>query len=103
MAFTPENYLMAERAMDQVGIDATAFFKNSDRAIEQIVAAATSLAGMAAQWSPAVTFIDAEVVANPGDTDWDALKARKDKLTADFLAMRNLVQSVRDAAILARG
>ena len=103
MSFVPENFLMAERALDQISVDATAFFTNSDRAIEQIVAAAASLAGMAAAWSAAVAFIDAQAVANPGNTEWDALLARKDKLTSDFIVMRNLVQSVRDAAIAARG
>ncbi len=103
MAFTPENFLMAERALDQIGVDATAYFTNSDRAIEQIVAAASSLAGMGAEWSSAVAFVDTQEAANPGDKDWEALKARKDKMVVDFIAMRNLVQSVRDAAIAARG
>ena len=103
MAFTPENFLMAERALDQIGVDATAYFTNSDRAIEQVVAAANNLSLMAAAWSAAVAFIDAEAAAAPGDVEWQALLARKDKLTADFIGMRNLVQAVRDAAIAARG
>ncbi len=102
MAFTPENFLMAERALNQISIDATQFFTNSDRAIEQIVTSASSLSGMPAAWAAAVTFIDGEATANPGDADWQAIKARKDKMVTDFIAMRNIVQAVRDAAIAAR-
>ncbi len=103
MSFTPDNYLMAEQALDHIGTDATAFFKNSDRAIEQIVAAAANLDAIPAAWADTVALIDAKEAASPGDKDWEALKARKDKMVVDFKAMRDLVQSVRDAAIAARG
>ncbi len=103
MAFTPENYLMAERALDQIGTDATAFFKNSDRAIEQIVAAALNLEAIPSAWGTTVTFINAQEAASPGDKDWQNLKTRMDKMAEDFEAMRTLVQAVRDAAIAARG
>ena len=103
MAFTPENYLMALRALDQIGTDATAYFTNTDRAIEQMIQAAANLSGMAAAWSSTVTFIDAQAAANSGDAGWQALLARKDKIVVDFVAMRDLTAAVKDAAIAARG
>ena len=102
MAFLPINKLTADRALDQIGVDATEFFFRMDRSVEQITAAAASLAGMPSSWSAAVSFIDAEEAANPGDKEWQALKERKDSLVIDFLAMRNKVQAVRDAAIAAQ-
>ena len=103
MAFLPENFLMAERAMDQISLDATSYFTNMDRGVEQLALAATNLAAMAAAWAAAVDYIDAQALALPGDTGWQALKLRKDKLVADFIAMRTLSQSVRNAAQAARG
>lgn len=102
MAFTPINKLTADRALDQIGVDATEYYYRMDRAVDQISAAFNSLAGMASAWSAAVSFIDAEVAANPGDQEWQALLERKNSLVADFIAMRNKVETVRDAAIVAR-
>ena len=103
VAFTPENFLMAERAMNQIGVDATAYFTNMDRAIEQMITASANLSGMAAAWTSTVTFIDAQAAANPGDASWQALLARKDKIVVDFIAMRDLTAAVKDAAVAARG
>ncbi len=102
MSFTPINKLTAERALDQITVDATEFYFRMDRSVEQISQAFASLNGMAASWSPAISFIDAEEAAAPGDKVWQALKERKDSLVADFLAMRTKVQQVRDAAIAAQ-
>ena len=102
MAFTPINKLTADIALKQIGVDATEFYFRMDRSIEQITAAAASLAAMTTSWSAAASFIDAEEAAAPGDKEWQALKERKDSLVVDFLAMRNKVQAVRDAAIAAQ-
>lgn len=102
MAFTPINKLTADRALEQITVDATEFYFRMDRSVDQISQAFTSLAGMASSWSTAVTFIDNEQVANPSDPEWLALKNRKDSLVADFIAMRDKVEAVRDAAVAAR-
>lgn len=102
MAFTPTNYMTAERALDQIATDATAYHNGVDRAIEQLQQAASNLAGMAAGWGAAVQFIDDQAAANPADDNWQSLKARKDQLVADFLSMRDSAQAVRDAAQGAR-
>lgn len=102
MSFTPVNKLTTERALDQITIDATEYFYRMSRAVDQIGSSFNDLAGMGASWSAAVSFIDTEAAANPGDTEWQELLARKDSLVVDFLAMRNKVQAVRDAAISAR-
>ena len=60
MSFTPINKLTADRALDQIGVDATEFYFRMDRSVEQITAAAASLAGMPSSWSAAASFIDAE-------------------------------------------
>ena len=102
MSFTPINKLTADRALDQITVDATEFYFRMDRSVEQISHAFTSLAAMTTSWSAAASFIDAEEAAAPGDKEWQALKERKDSLVVDFLAMRNKVQAVRDAAIAAQ-
>jgi len=102
MAFTPINKLTSHAALEQIVTDAKEYYYRMDRAVDQISAAFTSLAGMSSSWSAAVSLIDAESTANPGDKEWQDLLDRKDSLVVDFLAMRDKVQAVRDAAIAAR-
>ena len=102
MAFTPENFLMAEAALDKIAEEATQHIGVVDTAISRLEAAVTRLQAMAADWSPAGAFIDTQVVANPADVEWLSLQVRKDKLVADFQAMRDLSIAVRDAATAAR-
>lgn len=102
MAFAPVNKLTAERALDQIGVDATAYYYQMSNAVDQIASAYTLLAGMATSWNAAVTFVNDQAAANPGDTEWQEMKARKDMLVADFFAMRDKVLAVRNAAQTAR-
>lgn len=67
MAFTPENFLTAERALDQIAQEATNHFNRMDGAIEQLILAADRLAAMGTEWSPAATYIDDQAAANPLD------------------------------------
>ncbi len=103
MAFTPENYLMAEDALDQIAAGATQHLRLLDEAIIRMQNAVTRLQAMQGDWSPAVTFIDDQVVANPADAEWLSLQARKDKMVTNFVNMRDLAIAVKDAAVTARG
>lgn len=98
MAFVPDNYLTAERALDQIITDATSSHTDVTRGIETITNAHSKLAAMATAWQDAVALIDTEAANNPGDPQWQELKARKDKIVADFLVMRDRARNVRDAA-----
>ena len=102
MAFTPENFLMAERALDEITAKATDHFNVMDAGINRLVAAVVSLQAMQGNWASAATYIDTQAAAFPADEDWQRRKARKDKITTAFLEMRDLSASVRDAAQLAR-
>ncbi len=102
VTFTPENFLMAEDALDRIAADATQHIRLVDEAIVRMENAVTRLQAMQSDWTPAVQFIDAQVVANPADAEWLSLQARKDKMVTDFLAMRDLAIAVRDAAVTAR-
>lgn len=103
MAFTPTNFLEGTRALDQVAQEATSHRNLMDQGIRQLEQAASRLQAMGTDWSAAATFIDDQAAANPTDEDWQSLKARKDKMVADFASMRDLSISVRDAATTARG
>jgi len=102
MAFTPENYLMAERALDEIIEEATANFNQVDSALTRINQSSLRLQNMQADWGAAVSFINAEAAANPADEQWQALLARKNKLVAAFIEMRDLAMSVDAAAAAAR-
>ncbi len=102
MGFIPENFLMAEAALDQIATEATAHIRLVDSAIANLNAVVARFAEMPGVWAASGAFIDEQVVANPGDKEWLSLQTRKDKLTADFLAMRTTATAVKDAATAAR-
>lgn len=103
MSFQPENYLEARQALDEISTEAKRLREVMDNGIANYLnRAATDLQGMGAAWKPALDYIDAQVLANPADTDWLRLKAEADKIKAAFLVMRDLAISVRDAAQAAR-
>lgn len=101
MAFIPDNYLTAQRALAQITTDATSFHTDVSRGIEILTQAHAKLAAMGADWKAAVDFIQAQADANPADEEWKALASQKDKLVADFIAMRNRALAVRNAATAA--
>ncbi len=102
MAFVPENFLMSEAALDKISEEATQHISLLDGAIKSMNLAVTRLQAMPADWTPAATFIDDQVTANPSDEEWLSMQVRKDKLTVDFLAMRDMAIAVKDAATAAR-
>lgn len=98
MAFTPTNFLEAERSMDQISQEATQHSQLVQNAISSLEQAAQRLTDMEANWGNAVAFIDNQAAANPTDEQWQNLKARKDKMVTDFISMRDQAIAVRDAA-----
>lgn len=102
MAFEPENFLMAERALDEITQMATDHFNTMDAGINRLVAAVSSLQAMQGDWASAVAYIDDQAVFFSADDDWQRLQARKDKIVTSFIAMRDLSLLVRDAAQAAR-
>ncbi len=102
MAFTPENYLMSEDALDRIASDATRHIRLIDESISNMQTAVSRLQAMQGEWIPTVDFIDAQVVANPADAEWLDLQSRKNKMVTDFLAMRDNAIAVKDAAVAAR-
>ncbi len=102
MGFIPENFLMAERALDEITATATDHFNTMDAGINRLVAAVVNLQAMQGSWASAATYIDTQAAAFPADEDWQRLKARKNKIVTAFLEMRDLSALVRDAAQAAR-
>lgn len=102
MSFTPENFLLAERALDQITQMATDHFDVMDAGIKRLVQAVQSLQNMQGDWTAAATYIDNQATAFPTDQDWQRLKARKDKIVTAFLMMRDRATLVRDAAQTSR-
>ena len=98
MAFTPDSYIGASRALSQIITDANSFNEDVKRGIDILTVAHQRLAAMATDWRDAAQFIDAQAAANPQDAQWASLKAEKDKVVTDFLQMRNRALAVRDAA-----
>jgi len=102
MSFTPHNYLTTERALEQIATDATAYYANVTRGVEQLDQAVAKLSGMAGEWTPAVTFIGAAAKANPDDRHWQDANDRLNKLIVDFMDMKKSATAIRDAANAAR-
>ena len=99
--FTPDSYLRAEAALNQITADVSSQVVQAERAIAQlqtIEAALTKMSQTAPNgWAGAAAYIDAQVAANPGDAAWEAMKARKDKIVADFQARKNMIAAINAA------
>lgn len=63
----------------------------------QITTANTAIGGLGAIYSPMAADINAAATAAPGDPAWQDLKAEKDRIVADFTAIKATVQSMVDA------
>lgn len=100
--FIPDNYLKAEAALDQIAANAADASNRVDNAVKTLVSSTLTLERMFLNapngWADAAQYIDNQAAANPNDTQWQAIKGRKDKIQADAIAMRNRAQAIRDAA-----
>ena len=104
MAFTPDNFMSAERALDQMSVEGVAAMKNVERAIEQIEQNTAILENLPnlKGWKSTADYINAQQDANPTDDEWKALRRRKSKLFQDARDMKARATAIRDAAIAAK-
>lgn len=73
----------------------TANFENRvNNLLTLATALETQLLQMQTDYSPFSTELDADAAANAGDAAWDAAKAEKDKLQAEFVALKNRASAI---------
>lgn len=90
-------YYKAKAALDEI---AARIQRNNTRMIAagtQITTAVNDLGDMVADYSTIVTEIDAMAANNPDDGVWQATKAEKDKLVAEFTAEQTAAQAKKAA------
>lgn len=104
MAFTPDNFMSAERALDQMSVEGVAAMKNVERAIEQIEQNTAILEDLPNLngWKSTADYINEQQALFPDDEEWKALKRRKTKLFQDARDMKARALAIRDAANAAK-
>ena len=88
--YVPTNFSGAKTALVDMAEAITGSINNTESTIDHIRKQRVSMNQMKdavpAGWATAVQFINAKAAANPGDSDWQGLKAEIDKVVADGLA-----------------
>jgi len=97
MTFTPDSFMQAEAAVAKIVSEATREIERYEQKAHDIGLIAARLAEMSQAaptgWLGAVTYINDQVTANPGDADWVDIKGRMDKIVGDFTAAKARVDS----------
>jgi len=90
-------YSQADVALTEI---ASGINQNSNGLVsakQQISSAVSNLAAMPTRYAEVLAAIDAAAAAMPTDTAYKNMKARKDKLVADFTALKATAQAMLDA------
>lgn len=90
-------YTQAKATLDEIASRSESNRKRLEQARALIVAAESDLNAMATAYGAFVTDLDAAAAANPSDAAWQAAKAEKDLMVADFNAIRSRATSLKTA------
>lgn len=90
-------YTSARVALTEIAQRSDANRKRLDQAKATISAADADLGAMPTAYGTIVTDINAAAAAAPGDAALQALKAEKDKLVADFQALKTEAAALKTA------
>jgi len=89
-----ETYTSAKSALNEIAGHVTSDQKQLLRARTQITAAKVSLDGIQSKYADVITWIDDQATANPEVDLWVELKAEKDQMATDFVALKGTAQSM---------
>lgn len=88
MTYVPDSFMQADAAMTTIVQQATRTVERFENKVSDISALSTELSNMSQSapigWLGAIQYINDQAAANPGDAAWQDLKARSDKIVADF-------------------
>ena len=90
----PTTFTEASAALDEIAGETTGHKGNKERLIADLHHVQVNVTAMGPTWTAAVSYIDQEAAANPGDDDWQRLKSVKDKMVADFIAEKAAVDDL---------
>lgn len=95
------SFTTADRALRQIGDQVTAYVTTGESAMTTLGQVAADLGMMDDPfpdgWVESVTYINAQAAANPSDPAWSALKAKQDKIVADFVAAKQRFDAIAAA------
>jgi len=89
-----ETYTGAKSALNEIAGHVVSDQKQLLRARTQIGAARVSLEGIPTKYADVITWIDDQATANPAVDLWTELKAEKDQMATDFVALKGTAQSM---------
>ena len=101
MSYIPTSWSEASDIASDIKKDVAITRTSVEGFINKIRAQATNLGNLAQPapvgWQEWVAYVDTQAAANPDDLQWQNLKAEKDQIVADFLALLASVNAVVSA------
>jgi len=92
-------YTEVKQALDEIAGRTTQNSKRVAQAKAQLQQAQTDLAAMQTAYSPIVADLNQAAIDNPSDPAWQAAKAEKDQMVADFQALKATVDALVTAVV----
>ena len=90
-------FTTTKATLDSIAQENEQYRKQLEQAKALIDAAVNGLTSMATKYGAFGTQLDTDATANAGNAAWDAAKAEKDQLVADFQAQKTRALSMQTA------
>jgi hypothetical protein len=87
-------YTQTKATLDEIAVKSETQRKSLVNARSAVASVEAALQTMQNQYSAFIAEVEADALANPADPAWQAAKAEKDRLVADFLAVQAKAQAI---------
>jgi hypothetical protein len=87
-------YTQTKATLDEIAVKSESNRKRLVDARAAVASVEAALQTMQNQYSAFIAEVEADALANPADPAWQAAKAEKDRLVADFLAVQTKAQAI---------
>jgi hypothetical protein len=87
-------YTQTKATLDEIAVKSETQRKSLVNARSAVASVEAALQTMQNQYSAFIAEVETDALANPTDPAWQAAKAEKDRLVADFLAVQTKAQAI---------
>ena len=91
-------FSVKKAALDDIAVRIKSNQARVTNGLDSLATAVSDLTSLQSQYTAIVSEIDADLAANPDDDAYKVMKSEKDKLVAEFLALKAVATSKSSAA-----
>lgn len=91
-------FSVKKAALDDIAVRIKSNQSRVTNGLDSLATAVSDLTSLQSQYAAIVSEIDADLAANPDDDAYKVMKSEKDKLVAEFLALKAVATSKSSAA-----